>query len=178
MASLMPSPTRLRKSKVEVWAWRAVRGSLPSGSPAARVSDYLATATALPPAPVMLRLFIHLSLRFVLGCGDTGFHNCLVGGVGLDYEDNRGFGGTSGVAFGVTRETAMELLLGALAPAGKLGGGKWQGAVAEELSKAAGDVAAVVRECDVEGLEGFEVMRLKYLLLWLSAIVSGTCSSM
>ena len=155
------------KEKVEVWAWRAVRGTLPKGSPATRVSDYLAEATELPPASVMLRLFIHLSLRFVLGCGDTGFHNCLMAGVGLDYEDNRGFGDSS-----TADAPPIEALLRALAPAGKLGTSKWHSAIARDLVRAAPDVLAIVSACDTMDLQPAELARQKQLEGLLRAVVA------
>ena len=56
--------------------------TLPADSGARRVKDVLDSGEF--PGPAVLRnLFVHLSLRFVLGCGDSGFHNCLIGeGVG------------------------------------------------------------------------------------------------
>ena len=38
-----------------------------------------------------LALWTHLCFRFILGAGDTGFHNCFRSGIGYDFEEFRGF---------------------------------------------------------------------------------------
>lgn len=80
----------LPKHQVAVWGWKAVRGSLPAGSHAARVKDAL--DVGLRPSPdIMRKLFLHFCLRFILGCGDSGFHNCLMTGQGIEYVSKKFF---------------------------------------------------------------------------------------
>jgi hypothetical protein len=68
---------------VSVFAWAAVRGSLPRDSMAQRISCGL-NAGRFPDASTMLKVQKHLCQRYVLGCGDTGFHNFLWSGQGLE----------------------------------------------------------------------------------------------
>jgi hypothetical protein len=75
--------------KVAVWAWRAVRGSLPVDSRANRVSDMFnlhKTPDKWPSFKVLENIFLHLCFRFILQCGDSGFHNCLMGEAGVGIE--------------------------------------------------------------------------------------------
>jgi hypothetical protein len=126
------------------------------------------------PGPAVLRnLFVHLSLRYVLGCGDSGFHNCLIGGgvggvggvgvddddtsaggIGMDFEDYRGGCGV-GVASALAPITVME----ALAPRGKLGVKAVAPLVAENLRECSGHLRKVLAALDVDGLEDEEVAR-------------------
>jgi hypothetical protein len=161
-----------KRTLTSVWAWKGVRGSLPTDSGARRVKDVLDSGEF--PGPAVLRnLFVHLSLRYVLGCGDSGFHNCLIGGgvggvggvgvddddtsaggIGMDFEDYRGGCGV-GVASALAPITVME----ALAPRGKLGVKAVAPLVAENLRECSGHLRKVLAALDVDGLEDEEVAR-------------------
>ncbi len=131
------------KEMVAVWAWRAVRGSLPADSSALRVKDAFDVGH-FPSEAIMARLFVHLALRFILGCGDCGFHNCLMAGVGIDFEDYRDAGA------GAKASGVLQLM----APRGKLGKAQDAAFVAGQLSKCLPEVLAVVEGMDITGLEG------------------------
>jgi hypothetical protein len=131
------------------------------------------------PGPAVLRnLFVHLTLRYVLGCGDSGFHNCLIGGgvggvvgvgaaidddtsaggIGMDFEDYRGGCGV-GVVSALASASALVTVMEALAPRGKLGVKAVAPLVAENLRECSGHLRKVLAALDVDGLEDEEVAR-------------------
>ena len=141
-----------RGEPVTLWAWKARRGSLPADSTANRVKDHLDAGGVLDHATYQ-RLFTHLALRFVLGCGDAGFHNCLMGGWGADFEDNR--------RLDVTYDTVLR----ALAPSGKVGRvGRELQAVQAALEVAADHVHTVLEALNVAGLSEVECGRRRLLI--------------
>ena len=161
-----------KRTLTSVWAWKGVRGSLPTDSGARRVKDVLDSGEF--PRPAVLRnLFVHLSLRYVLGCGDSGFHNCLIGGgvggvgddddtsaggIGMDFEDYRGGCGV-GVVSALASASALVTVMEALAPRGKLGVKAVAPLVAENLRECSGHLRKVLAALDVDGLEDEEVAR-------------------
>jgi hypothetical protein len=167
-----------KRTLTSVWAWKGVRGSLPADSGARRVKDVLDSGEF--PGPAVLRnLFVHLSLRYVLGCGDSGFHNCLIGGgvdagvdgvdaaidddtraggIGMDFEDYRGGCGV-GVGVASASASAPVTVMEALAPRGKLGVKVVAPLVADNLRECSGHLRKVLAALDVDGLEDEEVAR-------------------
>jgi hypothetical protein len=165
-----------KRTLTSVWAWKGVRGSLPTDSGARRVKDVLDSGEF--PGPAVLRnLFVHLSLRYVLGCGDSGFHNCLIGGgavdgvddaaidddtsaggIGMDFEDYRGGCGV-GVVSASASASAPVTVMEALAPRGKLGVKAVAPLVAQNLRECSGHLRKVLAALEVDGLEDEEVAR-------------------
>ena len=152
-----------------LWGFKAVRGCAAPGAGGSRVSDLLGTPALTPR--VMFDVFLHLCLRFVLGCGDTGFHNCLVAchgdgsvlsGMGLDYEDTRSEG-----SMAADKTPTLKL---ALAPQGKLGAAKHSAFVDGSLKTHAGALALAVGAADLGGLTPAQRERHARLMRLLAGV--------